>query len=142
MPAKVLADRDSKREMHVNGRPQRQFLWFPWVCDGGSIGCRGCHLQAARYHGDMTSPVAVIVNEASGVGQRGELLAQVLRESGIEAELHVTSKGSDISRLASELYLSGQRTLVAVAPQWARCHPRRLPTRSRGLRLRREAYPS
>jgi diacylglycerol kinase family enzyme len=62
----------------------------------------------------MTSSVAVIVNESSGLGQRPERFGQVLKESGIEANIHVTSKGSDISGLASELYRSGQRTLVAV----------------------------
>jgi diacylglycerol kinase family enzyme len=62
----------------------------------------------------MTSPVAVIVNESSGLGQRPERFAQVLKETGIEASIHVTSKGSDISRLASDLYRGGQRTLVAV----------------------------
>jgi diacylglycerol kinase family enzyme len=61
----------------------------------------------------MTSPVAVIVNESSGSGQQAKWLAQVLKESDIEASIHVISKGSDISRLASELYRSGQRTLVA-----------------------------
>jgi diacylglycerol kinase family enzyme len=61
----------------------------------------------------MTSPAAVIVNESSGLGQRPERLAQVLKESSIEASIHVVSKGSDISRLARELYRNGQRTLVA-----------------------------
>jgi diacylglycerol kinase family enzyme len=61
----------------------------------------------------MTSPAAVIINESSGIGPRPELLAQLLKEGGVEAEIHVTSKGSDISLLAGELYRSGYRTLVA-----------------------------
>lgn len=61
----------------------------------------------------MTSPAAVIINESSGVGPRREFLAQVLKQSGVEAEIHVTAKGSDISGLARGLYRSGYRTLVA-----------------------------
>lgn len=61
----------------------------------------------------MTSPAAIIINESSGIGPRRELLAQVLKDGGVEAEIHVAAKGSDISRLAAELYRSGNRTLVA-----------------------------
>src|SRR5579872_1497797 len=61
----------------------------------------------------MTSPAAIILNESSGVGPRRELLAQILQQSGIDAEIHVTAKGSDISRLAAGLYRNGHRTLVA-----------------------------
>jgi diacylglycerol kinase family enzyme len=61
----------------------------------------------------MTSPAAVIVNESSGIGPRRELLARVLKDNAIEAEIHLTSRGSDISRLAADLYRSGHRTLVA-----------------------------
>jgi Sphingosine kinase and enzymes related to eukaryotic diacylglycerol kinase len=61
----------------------------------------------------MTSPAAIIINESSGIGPRRELLAQVLKDGGVEAEIHVAAKGSDISRLAAELYRSGYRTLVA-----------------------------
>src|ERR1700730_19138815 len=61
----------------------------------------------------MTSPVALIVNESSGLGQRPERFAPLLKESGIDASIHVAPKAANISRLASKLYGSGHRTLVA-----------------------------
>jgi diacylglycerol kinase family enzyme len=61
----------------------------------------------------MTSPVVVIVNESSGTGENRQMLEEALKESGIEAAVHVTKKGADISGLASELYRKGYRTLIA-----------------------------
>ncbi len=61
----------------------------------------------------MTSPAAIIINESSGIGPRREFVARVLKDSGVEAEIHVTSSGSEISRVAGDLYRSGHRTLIA-----------------------------
>jgi diacylglycerol kinase family enzyme len=47
------------------------------------------------------------------MGPRREFVAQVLKDSAVDAEIHVAARGSDITRLASDLYRSGHRTLVA-----------------------------
>lgn len=61
----------------------------------------------------MTAPVAVILNPHSGVGHRRDSLEPLLLENGIEANIVVAVKGCDLTSMASELYRSGYRTVVA-----------------------------
>ena len=61
----------------------------------------------------MTAPVAVILNpSSSGQGSR-ELVSTLLRQTGIEAAVHVLPRGADVTGLAKQLVADGARMLIA-----------------------------